>query len=150
MRTSVAGSPTTRPALRKPMNVSSRPMPADAAERSDGGIARAIISRSGVVETSTNSAPAQNTMPSAVCHGTWFCRTIVNAKNAFSPIPGATANGSRAYTPINSVMLLAIRTVAVNAPENGIPVPVVDKMLGFTTTMYAIVKKVVMPPMASA
>src|SRR5690348_15268853 len=47
-------------------------------------------------------------------------------------------------------MLLATSTVAVSAPENGMPVPGVERMLGFTTTMYAIVKKVVMPPMMSA
>ena len=47
-------------------------------------------------------------------------------------------------------MLLATRTVAVIAPENGMPVPAVARIAGFTTTMYAIVKKVVMPPMASA
>ena len=45
----------------------------------------------------------------------------MNAKNAFRPIPGATANGSRAYRPINSVMLLATSTVAVIAPVNGTP-----------------------------
>ena len=53
-------------------------------------------SRNRVAETRRNSTPAQNTMPSPVCQGTLFCSTIVKAKNAFSPIPGATANGSRA------------------------------------------------------
>ena len=47
-------------------------------------------------------------------------------------------------------MLLATRTVAVIAPENGMPVPGVERMLGLTTTMYAIVKKVVRPPTMSA
>ena len=78
------------------MNVSSSPMPAAAAFRSEAGIASAMCSRSGVADTTRNSTPAQNTMPSAVCHGTLFCRTIVNAKNALRPMPGATANGSRA------------------------------------------------------
>ena len=96
MRTSVAGSPTISPALRRPMNVTSSPMPAAAADRSTGGIASAMCSRSGVVDTTRNSTPAQKTMPSAVCHGTRLCSTIVNAKNALSPMPGATANGSRA------------------------------------------------------
>ena len=32
-------------------------------------------------------------------------------------------------------MLLATSTVAVNAPENGIPVPAVERIAGFTTTM---------------
>ena len=150
MRSSVAGSPTMSPALRKPMNVSSSPMPADAAARSAGGIASAICSRNGVTDTIRNSTPAQKTMPSAVCHGTFACRTIVNAKNAFNPMPGATAKGRRAYSPINSVMLLAMSTVAVSAPENDMPVPGVARMLGLTTTMYAIVKNVVTPPITSA
>jgi hypothetical protein len=42
------------------------------------------------------------------------------------------------------------RTVAVSAPENGIPVPGVERIDGFTTTMYDIVKKVVMPATTSA
>ena len=88
-----------------------------------------------MADTTRNSTPAQNTMPSAVCHGTFCWRTIVNAKNALSPIPGATANGRRAYSPISSVMLPAISTVAVIAPENGMPVPGVDRIPGFTTTM---------------
>ena len=47
-------------------------------------------------------------------------------------------------------MLEAIRTVAVSAPANGMPVPGVERMAGFTTTIYAIVKKVVTPPITSA
>jgi hypothetical protein len=41
------------------------------------------------------------------------------------------------------------RTVAVSTPEKGIPVPSVERMEGFTTTMYAMVKKVVRPAMIS-
>lgn len=40
-------------------------------------------------------------------------------------------------------------TVAVNAPLKAIPVPGVERIDGFTTTMYDIVKKVVMPAIAS-
>src|SRR5262249_12947910 len=47
-------------------------------------------------------------------------------------------------------MLPATSTVAVSAPENGTPVPAVDKIAGLTTTMYAIVKNVVTPPITSA
>ncbi len=39
-------------------------------ERSDGGIAIAMRSRSGVTDTSRNSTPAQKMMPSATGHGT--------------------------------------------------------------------------------
>ena len=71
-------------------------MPADAAARSDGGIASAMCSRNGVADTTRNSTPAQKTMPSAVCHGTRAWSTIANAKKALRPMPGATANGRRA------------------------------------------------------
>src|SRR5688572_30627591 len=50
---------------------------------------------------------------------------------------------------MNKVIVAASSTVAVRTPENGIPVPGVDRIAGFTTTMYAIVKNVVMPAMAS-
>ena len=110
-------------------------MPAAAAARNGAGIAIAICSRRGVADTSRNSTPAQNTMPSAVCHGTWFCSTIVNAKNAFRPMPGATANGSFAYSPIRSVIVDATSTVAVITPANGTPVPGDDRIAGLTTTM---------------
>jgi hypothetical protein len=46
-------------------------------------------------------------------------------------------------------MLNAISTVAVSTPENAIPVPGEASTDGFTTTMYDIVKKVVIPPMTS-
>ena len=94
IRTSVAGSPTTMPALRRPRKVSSNPMPPAAAARSDGGIASATRSRSGVTDTTRKSTPAQNTMPSAVGQGIWCCSTSVKAKKALRPMPGATANGS--------------------------------------------------------
>ena len=71
-------------------------MPAAAAARSDGGMASAMCSRNGVAETTRNSTPAQKTIPSAVCHGTRDCSTIAKVKNAFRPMPGATANGRRA------------------------------------------------------
>jgi hypothetical protein len=47
-------------------------------------------------------------------------------------------------------MLEAMSTVAVSTPEKGMPVPGDARMAGFTTTMYAIVKKVVTPPTISA
>ena len=73
-----------------------RVLPAETAARSDGGIARAMCSRRGVADTTRNSTPDQKTIPSAVCHGTLACWTIVNAKKALRPMPGATANGRRA------------------------------------------------------
>ena len=40
-------------------------------------------------------------------------------------------------------------TVAVKTPLKAMPVPGVERIDGFTTTMYDIVKKVVMPAIAS-
>ena len=48
-----------------------------------------------------------------------------------------------------SVIEKQISTVAVSTPLNAIPVPGVERIEGFTTTMYDIVKKVVTPAMAS-
>src|SRR6185436_1067840 len=66
------------------------------------------------------------------------------------PMPGATANGSFAYSPISKVIVKQIMTVAVSTPLKAIPVfPSAEIICGLTMTMYAIVKKVVMPAMAS-
>src|ERR1044071_2045883 len=46
-------------------------------------------------------------------------------------------------------MTKEISTVAVKTPRKAMPVPGVERMVGFTTTMYDIVKKVVMPAIAS-
>jgi hypothetical protein len=56
-------------------------------------------------------------------------------KNAFNPMPGATPNGRLAYAPIRNVMSAQTNTVAVSAPLKGMPVPLVDRMAGFTTTI---------------
>src|ERR1051326_5895548 len=65
------------------------------------------------------------------------------------PMPGATAKGSFAYRPISNVITKQTSTVAVSTPLNAMPVPGVERIDGFTTTMKAIVKKVVMPAIAS-
>ncbi len=132
--TRVTGSATMMPPPLSPTSVISRPMPHAMAVRSDGGIAVASRSRSGVPEIARNSTPAQNTMPSAVGHGTCSPTTIVYAKKAFRPMPGATANGSRAYTPMRMVSRAHSSTVAVSTPSNGMPVPSL-RIAGLTTTM---------------
>ena len=68
-------------------------MPAVTANFSAFGIARTTACRTPSTENTTNSAPETNTAPSAVCHGIFWPSTTVNAKYAFSPIPGACANG---------------------------------------------------------
>ena len=46
-------------------------------------------------------------------------------------------------------MAKQMSTVAVNTPLNAIPVPEVERIEGFTTTMYDMVKNVVIPAIAS-
>ena len=46
-------------------------------------------------------------------------------------------------------MTKQISTVAVKTPLKAMPVPGVERIVGFTTTMYDIVKKVVIPAIAS-
>ena len=75
--TIVAGLAATKPPFCRPMNVSSRPMPAAEAARRCVGIAIASDSRSGVADTTRKITPAQKTMPSATGHGTPPCRMIV-------------------------------------------------------------------------
>lgn len=50
---------------------------------------------------------------------------------------------------MKSVMMKHTNTVAVSTPLKAMPVPGVERIEGFTTTIYDIVKKVVMPAMAS-
>ena len=110
-------------------------MPAAAASRNDGGNPRAMLSRIGVTEITRNSTPAQKIMPSAMGQGTLRPKIMLNVKNALIPMPGATANGSLAYTPISSVIVLHTSTVAVSTPLKGMPVPCVDRIVGLTITM---------------
>ena len=52
------------------------------------------------------------------------------------PMPGATANGSFAYTPISSVIVKQMITVAVITPLKAIPVlPSAERICGLTTTI---------------
>ena len=46
-------------------------------------------------------------------------------------------------------MVKQIKTVAVRTPLKAIPVPSVERIEGFTTTMYDMVKNVVTPAMIS-
>ena len=71
----------------------------------------------------------------------------VNAKKAFRPIPGARAKGNFAQSPIAiHPMNLAI-DVANSASLNGMPVAA--NIDGFTSRMYAIVRKVAPPALIS-
>ena len=82
----------------------------------------------------------------AVCHepvavATW------NATTAFSPMPGASAMGKLAASPISSVQTAAAAAVAAAAASNG--TPAAPRIEGFANRMYAIVRKVAMAPRSS-
>ena len=94
-----------------------------------------MATRTGVAERTTNSTPAQNTMPSATRQGMPRLRISVKVKKPLTPIPGATAKGRRAYRPMSRVIVKQSSTVAVRAPLKSMPVPWVDRIEGFTTTM---------------
>ena len=59
--------------------------------------------------------------------------TTVNAKKAFSPIPGASARGMRAISPIAMVPSPATRQVANAAATGGMPAA--ERIAGLTAMM---------------
>ena len=65
----------------------------------------------------------------AIAHGA----ATVNAKNAFRPIPGASAKGSFAHSPIAIHPMKAAMEVANRASSNGMPVAA--SIDGFTSRM---------------
>ena len=57
----------------------------------------------------------------------------MNAKKAFSPIPGANAKGNLATNAITNVAITADKAVAVKTASLSIPAAL--KILGFTAKM---------------
>ena len=68
-------------------------MPAAIAIFCDFGIALMSHSRTGVALIATKTRPATNTPASAAWNESPIDFTTTNAKNAFSPMPGAVATG---------------------------------------------------------
>jgi hypothetical protein len=64
-----------------------------------------------------------------------------------SPIPGASAKGSRAKRAITSVAIIDASAVAVKTPPKSIPA--FWRVRGWTMRIYAIVRKVVTPAITS-
>ena len=81
------------PPFFSPMNAMNSPMPQPIAVLRLAGIASTIRCRTPPIDSPRKSTPSQNTRPSAACHGNPPLRHIVNAKNAFRPMPGASASG---------------------------------------------------------
>ena len=58
-------------------------------------------------------------------------------------MPGATATGQRAHSPMMAVPIAVAATVATKPAAKGMPAA--SRNIGFTATMNDIVKKVLMP-----
>ena len=78
---------------------------------------------------------------------------MTETKKKFSPMPGASAMGYFAHSPIRIVAAPDTTHVASStAPKSspvGFPVKSVDSTAGCTKMMYAIVRNVVMPATTS-
>ena len=85
--------PITIFAFCSPMNAINRPIPTLTADFKFSGIALKIASRTFVTDNTMNTRPSTKTAASAICQLYPIPITTVYAKYAFSPIPGASANG---------------------------------------------------------
>ena len=147
--TSVAGLSTTTPAFLNPMIAKNKPIPAPIPSFIERGIELMIYFLAGVTLSAMNTIPAIKTAASACWKVYPIPKITPNVKKAFSPIPGASATGHLAHSPIINVPITAAMIVAVNTAPKSMPVPSVERIAGFTTVMYAIVKNVATPAMIS-
>ena len=69
------------------------PTPADIASLTFRGIELMMYSRMRKIEMKKKITPEQNTAASACCQVYFIVKTTVKAKNALSPMPGASAIG---------------------------------------------------------
>ena len=109
-----------------------RPMPAPIARRRSTGIARTTASRSPSSTSSSTMAPSSTTRPIAACQlpaagATW------KAMTAFRPMPGASAIGTLAPSPIRIDARPAVSAVAATAASAG--TPAADRIAGLATRM---------------
>jgi hypothetical protein len=91
--TRVALLSTTIPDSSSAMMPRKRPTPAEIASFRFLGIELMMYSRSRKTEIRRKISPEQNTPASACCHVYLSASTTVKAKNALSPMPGASAIG---------------------------------------------------------
>ena len=105
---------TTIPAPSRPIRAINNPIPTDIAFFIFVGIESTIASRTLNTVNPININPSKRTAVNANWYEYPIPKTIVYAKNAFNPIPGAWANGSLAYNPIIKVPTIADSAVAVN------------------------------------
>ena len=160
----------TKPASNSPTKVMNSPMPIEMPTRRDRGTALNTAVRNPVSTSSAISTPSITISPIAC--GQVICGAMVKASRAFSPSPAAMPIGNRPMTPIRMVITPATRAVAAatfvmvwstlapttapaasayGSPPTRFPrlsgaVPMIN---GLRAMMYAIVKKVTMPPRIS-
>ena len=83
----------------------------------------AIIKRRRIFVTVINTfiIPQIKTIDKASCHEKFKLKITVYVKNAFNPIPGASAYGTFAIKPIARVEIAEAKIVAKNTACAGIP-----------------------------
>lgn len=141
--TKVASFLVITPAFCNPMKAIKSPIPAPMAFFRESGMALRMASRKLERVSRINRRPSISTAVNANSQVLPIPRQTVKAKKAFSPMPGASANGSLAHTAIIRVAIKEAVAVAVNTAP--LSMPVTPSMLGFTARMYDIVRNVVIP-----
>ena len=136
----------TRPELAKPRRARNRPMAAPTPTFRFLGITRTISSRTLNRESSRKIKPEMTMSVRACCQVAPPAATRP-AKMALVPMPGPSAKGRLAYRAISRVIRPLIRAVEIITPVTFMPVP--DIRLACTIRIYAMVAKVVTPPMIS-
>src|SRR2546428_604480 len=114
---------TTKPDVKNPIKAMKSPMPTPIARLSPIGTAVIIASRKRVSTSTVMATPSQNTTVIACGHVSPRPATSSKATTAFSPIPGASANGYFANTPMAIESSPAVRQVTVSVGANGKPLP---------------------------
>ena len=98
-------------------------------------------------ENTMNKIPSKNTAVRATSTLYFIEITTVNVKKALRPMPGASAIGMFAKSPIKRQATAAETAVAVNtAPLSN---PAMPKSSGFTARIYAIERNIVTPAIIS-
>ena len=125
-----------------PMIVRNNPIPAIVAIFKSLGIAFIIAERAPVNDNPKNIRPSTKTAASAMSQGTPIPKHTPYKKYALSPIPGASAKGRFAQSPIIIHATNEATAVATSASLNEIPVSksikvmsAPDIILGFTMRM---------------
>src|SRR5574344_1633750 len=127
----------------KPMMVMNRPIPTATAFFMFAGIALMIASRTLNNERMMKRIPSRKTAVSPICQEYPIPIQTVYVKNAFSPIPGASATGRFAMKAMMIVVTPEAIAVAVNTPP--FDIPVFASISGLTASMYDIARNVVIP-----